>query len=105
MKWDGYGYEENTWVEEKDVAALAKVQEFYVSHLGAPQKIQILAFESLLSHASRMQHSRRGGGGEMSGDTLGLILVQPNSRIPQGPLLDLRVLTPMLVSLNRQPSL
>ena len=28
VKWEGYGYEENTWVAEEDMAALAKVQEF-----------------------------------------------------------------------------
>jgi hypothetical protein len=39
IKWDGYGYEENTWVLEHDVSALNKVREFYRDHPGAPQRI------------------------------------------------------------------
>ena len=61
MKWEGYGYEENTWVEEEDMAAPAKVWEFYQSHPGASRRIQSMAFESLMSRASRTQHPRRGG--------------------------------------------
>ena len=61
VKWEGYSYEENTWVAEEDMAAPAKVQEFYQSHLGAPRWIRSMAFESLMYHASRTQHSRRGG--------------------------------------------
>lgn len=29
INWEGYGYEENSWVSEDNVYALAKVQEFY----------------------------------------------------------------------------
>ena len=29
MKWEGYGYEENSWVSEQDLAALDKLCEFY----------------------------------------------------------------------------
>jgi hypothetical protein len=29
IKWDGYSYEENTWVPEHDVLAPNKVHEFY----------------------------------------------------------------------------
>ena len=61
VKWEGYGYEENTWVAEEDMAAPAKVREFYQSHLGAPRQIHSMAFESLMCHASRTQQSRRGG--------------------------------------------
>ena len=61
VKWEGYGYEENTWVAEEDMAAPAKVREFYQSHPGAPRQIRSMAFESLMSRASRMQHPRRGG--------------------------------------------
>src|SRR3979490_1567522 len=65
VKWEGYGYEENTWVAEEDMAAPAKVREFYQSHPGAPRQVQSMAFESLMSRASRTQHPRRG---VMSGD-------------------------------------
>src|SRR3979490_1201062 len=61
VKWEGYGYEENTWVTEEDMAAPAKVREFYQSHLGAPRRVRLMAFELLMSRASRMQHPRRGG--------------------------------------------
>src|SRR3979490_2695002 len=61
VKWEGYGYEENTWVAEEDMAAPAKVQEFYQLHPGAPRRIRSMAFKSLMSRASRTQHPRRGG--------------------------------------------
>ena len=31
VKWEGYGYEENSWVPELDIAAPDKIQEFYNS--------------------------------------------------------------------------
>ena len=37
IKWEGYGYEENTWVPEGDVSAPGKIREFYWVHPGAPQ--------------------------------------------------------------------
>ena len=67
IKWEGYGYEENSWIPESDIAALDKIREFYNAHPGAPQQIHSVAFHSLVSHASRMQHAR---GGVMSGDDL-----------------------------------
>src|SRR3979490_3629986 len=39
VKWEGYGYEENTWVVEEDMAAPAKVREFYQSHRREPRWI------------------------------------------------------------------
>ena len=39
VKWEGYGYEENMWVAEEDMAAPAKVQKFYQLHPGAPRSI------------------------------------------------------------------
>ena len=66
VKWEGYGYEENSWVPEQDVMAPDKLWEFYQIHPGAPCRIHSMAFQSLMSHASRMQHARRG---VMSGDT------------------------------------
>ena len=61
MKWEKYGYEENSWVPEQDVMAPDKLHEFYRIHPGAPCCIRSMAFQSLMSHASRMQHARRGG--------------------------------------------
>ena len=67
VKWEGYGYEENSWVPESDIAAPDKIREFYNAHPGAPWQIHSVAFHSLISCASRMQHAR---GGVMSGDNL-----------------------------------
>jgi Chromo (CHRromatin Organisation MOdifier) domain len=36
VKWEVYGYEENTWVPEQDVSAPDKLREFYRTHPGAP---------------------------------------------------------------------
>ena len=67
VKWEGYGYEENSWIPESDIAAPDKIQEFYNAHPGVPWQIRSMAFHSLVSHALRMQHAR---GGVMSGDDL-----------------------------------
>ena len=67
VKWEGYGYEENSWVSESDIAAPDKIQEFYNAHPGAPWWIRSVGFHSLVSRASRMQHAREG---VMSGDHL-----------------------------------
>ena len=34
IKWEGYGYEENTWVPEGNVSAPGKIREFYWIHPG-----------------------------------------------------------------------
>ena len=65
VKWEGYGYEENSWVSEQDVTAPDKLCEFYWTHPGAPCQIHSMTFQSLMSHALRTQHTR---GGVMSGD-------------------------------------
>ena len=46
---------------EEDMAAAAKVREFYQSHPGAPRRIRSVASNSLMSCASRTQQPRRGG--------------------------------------------
>ena len=67
VKWEEYGYEENSWIPESDIAAPDKIREFYSAYPGAPWQIRSVAFHSLVSHALRMQHAR---GGVMSGDDL-----------------------------------
>ena len=67
VKWEGYGYEESSWVLELDIAAPDEIQEFYNAHPSAPQQIHSVAFHSLISRTSRTQHAR---GGVMSGDNL-----------------------------------
>ena len=81
MKWEGYGYEKNSWVPEQDVAAPDKLCEFYQIHPGAPRRIHPMAFQSLMSHASRTQHARRG---VMSGDTPSHTSTAPDSTPPLG---------------------
>ena len=58
---------QNSWIPESDIAAPDKIREFYNVHPGAPWRIHSVAFHSLVSHASRTQHTR---GGVMSGDDL-----------------------------------
>ena len=81
VKWEGYGYEENSWIPEQDVMALDKLCEFYWIHPGAPCGIRSMAFQSLMSHASRMQHVRRG---VMSGDAPFPTSAVPVSTLPLG---------------------
>ena len=79
VKWEGYGYEENSWVPEQDVAAPDKPCGFYRIHPSAPCQIHSMAFQSLMSHASRTQHARRG---LMSGDTPSHTSTVPDSTPP-----------------------
>ena len=44
MKWEGYRYEENSWVSEQDVVAPDKLCEFYQIHPGALCWIHSVAF-------------------------------------------------------------
>ena len=44
VSWKGYGYEENSWVDERDVEAPRLVKEFYQKHPGAPRKIRTIRF-------------------------------------------------------------
>ena len=81
MKWEGYGYEENPWVSEQDVTAPDKLHKFYQIHPGALHWIHSLAFQSLMSHALRMQHARRG---VMSGDAPSHTSAVPDSTPPLG---------------------
>ena len=63
IKWEKYGYKENTWVPEGDISAPGKVQESYWNHPRALQQIQNLAFQSIRSWnpgTLGMQDSRRG---------------------------------------------
>jgi Chromo (CHRromatin Organisation MOdifier) domain len=39
IKWKGYGYEENSWENERDVQASDLIAEFYCLHPGAPRRI------------------------------------------------------------------
>ena len=60
VKWEGYGYEENSWVLELEIAAPDKIREFYNVHPGALWQICSVVFHSHVSHASRMQQARGG---------------------------------------------
>ena len=58
IKWEGYGYEENSWEVEGDVVDPEKVQEIYPINSGAPCWITSLPFQLLISCAMRTQHPR-----------------------------------------------
>jgi hypothetical protein len=47
VKWKGYGYEENTWVNEREVHAPDRVQDFYRANPGAPRRIRYAQFDGL----------------------------------------------------------
>ena len=81
VKWEGYRYEDNSWVSEQDVVAPDKLHEFYQIHPGALRQIHLVAFQSLMSRASRMQHARRG---VMSGDAPSYTSAVPDSTPPLG---------------------
>ncbi|KAF8239252.1 hypothetical protein L208DRAFT_1238320, partial [Tricholoma matsutake] len=44
VHWNGYGYEENSWVEESNVNAPRLVKEFHRWHTAAPCRIQVTDF-------------------------------------------------------------
>ncbi|KAF8236440.1 poly protein [Tricholoma matsutake] len=44
VHWKGYGYEENSWVEESNVNAPQLVKEFHRWHTAAPHHIQVTDF-------------------------------------------------------------
>jgi len=47
VKWEGYGYEENQWLKEDDIAAPEAIARFYRTHPGAPRRIRATFFEGL----------------------------------------------------------
>jgi len=47
VNWKGYGYEENSWVSERDVNAPRLISQFYRDHPGAPRRIRATHFASL----------------------------------------------------------
>ena len=53
VRWEGYGYEENSWVSEQDIMAPDKLRGFYQIQPGAPHWICSMAFQSLMSCALR----------------------------------------------------
>jgi RNase H-like domain found in reverse transcriptase/Reverse transcriptase (RNA-dependent DNA polymerase)/Integrase zinc binding domain/Chromo (CHRromatin Organisation MOdifier) domain/Retroviral aspartyl protease len=44
VRWKGYGYEENSWLDERDLDAPALLADFYKSHPTAPKRISMLDF-------------------------------------------------------------
>jgi len=51
VNWKGYGYEENSWVSERDINALQLISQFYCDHPGAPCCIHATHFASMNFHA------------------------------------------------------
>jgi len=47
VKWKGYGYEHNSWVLERDMAATDLIDKFHRDNPGAPCRICQMAFNSL----------------------------------------------------------
>jgi hypothetical protein len=60
VKWKGYGYEHNQWVEETDLNAPELLKDFYQQHPGAPRRLDNGHFSQLMSKR-RGAASRRGG--------------------------------------------
>jgi hypothetical protein len=61
VSWKGYGYEENTWSDEKDVHAPDLIREFYRKHPGAPRRIRAVHFGKLPFKPARAVTSPRWG--------------------------------------------
>jgi hypothetical protein len=62
VSWKGYGHEENSWVDEKDLNAPELIMEFYRRHPGAPRRIRHVRFEQLpFRDAPEDTRPRRGG--------------------------------------------
>ena len=62
VSWKRFGYEENSWEDEKDVDAPDLIREFYRSHPGAPRRIRAIQFGQLpfqIAHADTAP--KRGG--------------------------------------------
>jgi len=47
VNWEGYGYEENSWVSEHNVNAPQLISQFYHNHPGAPCHIHAIHFASM----------------------------------------------------------
>ena len=62
VSWKGYGYEENSWTDERDVHAPELVQEFYRQHPGAPRRIRAIHFGKIPFRPARVVTSPRRGG-------------------------------------------
>ena len=61
VAWKGYGYEEHSWVNEKNVLASDLVMEFYCKNPGAPQRIHVIhAAIFPFKHVTRPWHPRGG---------------------------------------------
>jgi hypothetical protein len=54
VKWDGYGPEENSWVNEGDIHADDRLADFYANHPGAPRRIRVADFASCHALGHRM---------------------------------------------------
>src|SRR6266487_13874 len=64
VKWKGFGYEENSWTDERDIFAPRLVREFHQNHPGAPRRIQKIHFDSIFPpHQGRCDL----GGGNVRG--------------------------------------
>jgi RNase H-like domain found in reverse transcriptase/Reverse transcriptase (RNA-dependent DNA polymerase)/Integrase zinc binding domain/Chromo (CHRromatin Organisation MOdifier) domain len=61
VHWKGYGYEENSWVDESDVNAPQLVKEFHRRHTSAPQHVQLMDFPCFHFRPHRGDVSERGG--------------------------------------------
>jgi hypothetical protein len=61
VSWKGYGYEENSWVDDKDLDAPRLVKEFYHRHPGAPRRIHAVRFGKLPFRPARADTRPRRG--------------------------------------------
>src|SRR5918992_348578 len=60
VKWKGFRYEENSWMNEGDIFVPPLVRDFHQNHPGAPRRIQKIHFDSVFSTALRSLRPRGG---------------------------------------------
>ena len=96
MSWKGFGYEENSWEDEKDVDAPDLIREFYRSHPGAPRRIRAIQFGQLPFQFARADTAPKRGG-SVKGTPLSELRV-PQTTITTRRQVQLRDSTPCSVS-------
>jgi len=62
VAWKGYGREENSWVDERDINAPQLINEFYRRHPAAPRRLRTVRFGQIPFQVARAVTSPKEGG-------------------------------------------